>query len=105
MKRRGFSPTSRTYQTMFQGLSRIEHWPRHSKQLSHAHKLYEYFRLHINSLKKEDPLSPELTTRPLNAYITLLGNAHEYRKVFDVYFSLDQEGPFAPDQYLYTAMF
>jgi hypothetical protein len=89
---------------MFQGLSQIENWKAYPKQLAHAHSLYEYFRRHIEYVKSDDPQSPEVTARPLNGYIKLLGDAGEHQKIFDVYYSLDQKGAFAPDQFFFTAM-
>jgi hypothetical protein len=105
MKRRGFSPTVRTYQTMFKGLSRIEDWKTHTKQLSNAHTLYEYFQKYIASLKVHEPQSPDLTTQPLNDYTKILGDAGDFRKIFDVYYSLDRDGSFSPDHFFYTAIF
>jgi hypothetical protein len=90
---------------MFKGLSQIENWKTHTKQLSNAHTLYEYFQKHIASLKKHEPQSPELTTQPLNDYVKILGDAGDFRKIFDVYYSLDRDGPFSPDHFFYTAMF
>ncbi|KAL4260784.1 Pentatricopeptide repeat-containing protein [Pleurotus pulmonarius] len=105
MKRRGHSPNTRTYQTMFSGLSRIENWSSHPKQLANAHALYDYFQRHISSVKKHDPQSPQLSTIPLSYYIKILGETGHYQTIFDVYYALDGEGPMAPDQYIYTAMF
>ncbi|KAF6762617.1 hypothetical protein DFP72DRAFT_876355 [Ephemerocybe angulata] len=60
MKRRGLSPTTRTFQTFFSGLSR---------------------------------------------YIKILGNSGEYQELFDVYYSLDPEGSFSANEFIYTALF
>ncbi|KAJ3498997.1 hypothetical protein NLJ89_g10147 [Agrocybe chaxingu] len=105
MKRRGFSPTLRTFQTFFNGLSRIESWSTHTKQLAHARSLYEGFQRHVASIKRHDPSNPELSSDPLAGYIRLLGNAGQYQEIFDVYYALDLEGPMTPTQYVYTAMF
>jgi len=105
MKRRGFSPSTRTFQTMFSGLSRIENWPSHPKQLAHAHALYDYFQRHVEAVKKHDPNSPELTTTPIASYIKILGNAGEYQLIFDIYYALDQEGPLSANQFIFTAIF
>ncbi|PPQ77740.1 hypothetical protein CVT25_011175 [Psilocybe cyanescens] len=105
MKRRGFSPTTRTFQTFFSGLSRIEHWPTHPKQLTNARSLYEAFQRHISSLKRHDPTNSDLTIEPLGGYIRILGNAGQYQEIFDVYYSMDQDGPLAPNQYIFTCMF
>ena len=105
MKRRGFSPTTRTFQTLFNGLSKIEHWPTHPKQLKNARSLYEAFERHIESLKRHDPDHPDLSIDPLAGYIRILGSAGCYQEIFDVYYSMDQEGRLAPNQYIFTAMF
>ncbi|KDQ64497.1 hypothetical protein JAAARDRAFT_118172 [Jaapia argillacea MUCL 33604] len=104
MKRRGLKPTTRTYQTLFSGLSRIEHWPTHTKQLSNAHSLYSYYQAHVQAIKESDPYSPDLNVLPVASYLRLLGDAEEYQKMFDVYFAMDQDGPLAPNHIVYTAM-
>ena len=105
MKRRGFSPTTRTFQTMFTGLSRIENWLGHTKQLANARSIYNSFQRHMNSIKRDDKDSSELSVDPLAAYIKILGNAGLHQEVFDVYYAMDSEGPLAPNQFIYAAMF
>ncbi|KDR83746.1 hypothetical protein GALMADRAFT_219578 [Galerina marginata CBS 339.88] len=105
MKRRGFSPTTRTFQTFFNGLARIDHWSTHPKQLVNARSLYEAFQRHVSSLKRHDPNDAELSIDPLAGYIRILGNAGLYQEVFDVYYAMDQDGPLAPNQFVFTAMF
>lgn len=105
MKRRGFSPTTRTFQTMFMGLSRIENWSGHTKQLANAHSLYDSFQRHVNSIKKHDKDNLELSVNPLAAYIKILGATGLHQEVFDVYYAMDSDGSLAPNQFVYTAMF
>ncbi|KAF8204970.1 pentatricopeptide repeat-containing protein [Pholiota molesta] len=105
MKRRGFGPTSRTYQTFFNGLARIEEWSTFPKQLTNARSLYDGFKRHIEFVKRADPQDPELTPNPLAGYIRILGNAGEYQEIFDVYYAMDQDGPMAPNQLVWTALF
>ena len=106
MKRRGFSPNNITFSTMLSGISLIKDWSKYSKQLQNAHSLYEYYRKHVESVKYHEPdNSKELSLQPLVAYIQILGDAGEYHKIFDVYFAMDQEGPVAPDRFVFTAMF
>jgi hypothetical protein len=90
---------------MFSGLSRIEHWQSHPKQLANAHSLYEYFERHLDAVKRHDPHSAELSIMPIGSYIKVLGNAGEYQKIFDVYYALDTSGPLSPNQFIFTAMF
>ncbi|KIL70065.1 hypothetical protein M378DRAFT_116858 [Amanita muscaria Koide BX008] len=105
MKRRGHSPTTRTFQTMFTGFSRVEHWSTHPKQLANVRSLYEAYQRHIASVKREDPSSPHLSVDPLAAYIKILGDAGRFQDIFDVYYALDSEGPLAPNQLIFTAIF
>jgi len=105
MKRRGLSPTTRTYQTMFAGLSHVQHWPTHSLQLTHAHQLYGYFTKHLKALKFHTPDSAELTISPLSKYIKILGDAGDFQRIFDVYYAMDSDGPLAPNLDIFTAMF
>ncbi|KAK0468359.1 uncharacterized protein EV420DRAFT_1260159 [Desarmillaria tabescens] len=105
MKRRGHSPTTRTYQTMLGGLARIEDWTSHTKQLKNAHSLYESFQQHITSLHKEKPDSPDIASVPLASYMRILGAAGLYQEMFDVYYDLDPKGPLTPDYLIFTSMF
>ncbi|KAG6861611.1 hypothetical protein C0995_014518 [Termitomyces sp. Mi166 len=105
MKRRGFSPSTRTFQTMFTGLSKIENWSTHTKQLGNARSLYDSFQRHMNSVRKHDPTSPELTAKPLASYIKILGDNNLYQEIFDVYHALPDEGQGSAEEFVYTAMF
>ncbi|KAJ7771355.1 pentatricopeptide repeat-containing protein [Mycena maculata] len=105
MKRRGFKPTTRTFQTMFSGLSRIEVWSAYPQQLKNARSLYDAYQRHIETVKKNNPTSSELSIDPLPAYITILGNAGQFEEIFVLYYSLVQEGPLAANKFLFTAMF
>ncbi|KAF9057583.1 hypothetical protein BJ165DRAFT_1335790 [Panaeolus papilionaceus] len=105
MKRKGFSPTIRTFQTFFSGLARIENWPVHTKQLNNARSFYDQYRQHVASMKRADPNDPTLSIDPLAGYIRILGNAGHYQEIFDVYYAMDKDGPLAPNQFIYTAMF
>ena len=105
MKRRGHSPTTRTFQTLFNGLSRIETWSTYTKQLANARSLYEAYQRHILAIKKADPACPQLSVDPLAAYIKILGHAGCFQDIFDVYYAMDAEGPLAPNQLIFTAIF
>lgn len=105
MKRRGHSPTTRTFLTLFNGLARIEDFQRHTKQLSNAQGLYNSFTRHIVSIKHADPTSPELSIDPLASYIKILGSAKCYNDIFDVFYSLEAEGPLAPNPRIFSSMF
>ncbi|KAJ7179141.1 pentatricopeptide repeat-containing protein [Mycena filopes] len=105
MKRRGFRPTTRTFQTMFSGLSRIEVWSAYPQQLKHARSLYEAYQQHIETVKRSDTTSSELSLDPLPAYITILGNAGQFDEIFVLFHSLAPEGPMAANKFIFTAMF
>ena len=105
MKRRGFIPSVRTFQTMFNGLSRIENWSTFTKQLNHVKSLYEGYQQLVSSLRKYDANDPDLSPKPLADYIRILGKAGDYQGIFDVYYAMDKEGPLAPNRLVYTALF
>ncbi|KAJ3769509.1 pentatricopeptide repeat-containing protein [Lentinula raphanica] len=105
MKRRGHRPNTRTFQTLMNGLSRIEDWESHTKQLVHAHSIHQAFMRHTDAVKKHDSSSAELSLTPVAAYIKILGAVGLHQEIFDVFYSLDTEGPCAPDHVLLTAMF
>lgn len=105
MKRRGHSPTTRTFLTMFNGLARIEDFSRYTQQLKNARSLYDAFTRYLKSIKRVDPDNPELSVDPLASYIKILGDARYYNDIFDVFYSLDSDGPMAPNQLIYTSMF
>lgn len=91
---------------MFKGLSQISDWSNHPKQLANAHALYHYYLNHIQSIKHHDPDNiPQLSLTPLVIYISILGAAGDIQKMFDVYFAMDQDGPHAPNRFVFTAMF
>ncbi|KAF7301670.1 hypothetical protein MIND_00732500 [Mycena indigotica] len=103
MKRRGFSATTRTFQTMFTGLSHIEDWSTHQQQLKNARSLYSAYQRHAEDLKKRDPRNAELEIDPLPAYATILGNAEQFDELFALYYVITKNGP--PTKFLMTAIF
>src|SRR6266545_5697987 len=104
MKRRGFTPTVRTFQTMFNGLARIKHWSTFTKQLQHAKALYQSYQKLVTALIKSNSNDPDISG-PFASYIRILGNAGDYNAIFDVYYALEDEGPLARNHLVYTAMF
>ncbi|KAJ3898485.1 hypothetical protein F5879DRAFT_812537 [Lentinula edodes] len=105
MKRRGHRPNTRTFQTLMNGLARIEDWESHPKQLANAHSVHQAFMRHVDAVKKHDPSSAELSLAPTAAYVKILGATGLHQEIFDVFYSLDAEGRLAPDHLLFTAMF
>ncbi|KIY71456.1 hypothetical protein CYLTODRAFT_369355 [Cylindrobasidium torrendii FP15055 ss-10] len=105
MKRRGFSPSTRTFQTMLGGYARIEDWDQYSKQLKNVQSLYSAYLRHMESLFSEDAAHTEISSFPLALYIQILGDSGKYQDIFDLYYDLDAKGPLKPDHVVYTAMF
>lgn len=105
MKRRGFSPNLRSFSTLFSGYAQIEDWSKFSKQLDNLHSLFGEYLEFAKSLDPSDPQVMQYRNHPLNMYIHILGAAKLHQKIFDVYFSLDVDGPLTPDNYTYTTMF
>ncbi|KAF5393610.1 hypothetical protein D9757_000025 [Collybiopsis confluens] len=105
MKRRGHRPNTRTFQTLMNGISRIDNWDAYPKQLSHAQTIYQAFIRHVASVKQHDPSSTELSVAPIASYMKILGAAAVHQDMFDVYYSLDSDGVLTPDHFLFTAMF
>nr|GAT59418.1 predicted protein [Mycena chlorophos] len=103
MKRRGFNPTTRTFQTMFTGLSHIDNWSSYTMQLKNARSLYSQYQRHVEDLRKRDPSSPELAVDPIPAYVTVLGNAKQYDELFALYYVASKSAP--PTKFLFTAIF
>ena len=102
MKRRGFQPNVRTYATLLAGLGYISDFSSHSIQLENAHKLYNDL---MELVSKMEPDHPELSISPINSYMTILGRAGLYQKLFDVYQSLENTGPLAPSRHTFSIIF
>ena len=104
MKRRGFVPNCRTYQHMLQGYAHIRNWDLHPKQLENAHKIFRSYEERMRALQKEDPRHPELNSSPYTCYIEILSSARLYQEMFDVYNSMDEEGPLSPNHYTFSTL-
>ncbi|PVF99938.1 hypothetical protein CPB86DRAFT_783056 [Serendipita vermifera] len=102
MKRRHIQPNTRTFNTLFGGLSRIEDWSPYSNILTRAFTTYEQLLVHFETLRTRNPESPDITPWPINNFLTLLGRARHYAKMWDVFFSMN--GKLAPDEITYTVM-
>ena len=105
MKRRGFKPNVRTYEVLLNGLSRIENWEEHTNQFKNAQALWRGFLQLIEQLKQTNPKHKEITSNPAAFYIFILSANKEYNALFDVLNDLDEEGPFAPSEFIYTKIF
>jgi hypothetical protein len=102
MKRRHIQPNTRTFSTLFGGLSRIEDWTPYANILTRALMTYDQLLVHFEKLRMKDPESPDLNPWPINNFLTLLGRARHYAKMWDVFFSMS--GKLAPDEITYIVM-
>ncbi|KAI5120674.1 hypothetical protein M0805_006963 [Coniferiporia weirii] len=103
MKRRGYEPSLATYTTLMRGMSTVEDWSQLSVQLEHCHGLYESYQAYMEKCK-EQKWKLELRHDPSVFYFRILGKAGLYQKLFDVFYAMDETGPLAPDQYVYTSL-
>ncbi|KIM29425.1 hypothetical protein M408DRAFT_328697 [Serendipita vermifera MAFF 305830] len=102
MKRRHVQPNTRTFTTLFSGLARIEDWTAYSNILQRVFTTYDQLLLHFEKLRIKNPESKDISLWPINSFLTLLGRAHHYSKMWDVFFNL--EGRLAPDEHTYAVM-
>lgn len=91
---------------MLTGLSKIEDWETHPKQLVNAHALFQAYQELMEEAKtRNDPQDPVFDIQPLNIYLTILGRANLYDKLFEVFYGMDKSGPLEPDAFTYSNMF
>ncbi|TFY72987.1 hypothetical protein EVG20_g33 [Dentipellis fragilis] len=104
MKRRGFTPTLRTFATMLLGYSEITEWKDYSKQLQNVTTVYEQLKEHIKESGDALDVDAATTLFPIAIYIEILGNAGSQEKAFDVFHDLPQHGRLAPDAKIYSSI-
>ena len=102
MKRRHVQPNTRTFTTLFAGLSRIDDWTSYSNILQRVFTTYDQLLAHFEKLKIKNPESQDINPWPINNFLALLGKAHHYSKMWDVFFNMEDK--LAPDEYTYTVM-
>ncbi|KAG8787182.1 hypothetical protein FRC16_001585 [Serendipita sp. 398] len=102
MKRRHIQPNSRTFTTLFVGLSKIDDWTPYANILGRVFNTYDQLLAHFEKLRLTNPESPDITPWPLNGYLTLLGKTNHYARMWDVFYSM--EGRLAPDEVTYSIM-
>ena len=105
MKRRGFKPTTGTFATLMAGYVGIEDWRMYTMQLENVHTIMRSFAEHAKVSKQDPALAFELDVKPINMYITILGDAREYQKMFDVFNEMDKSGWLAPTSRTYSNLF
>ena len=104
MKRRGFKPSIRTFGSFIGACTLVDSWEKQGKLLQNVHNMYQSYREYVDEVKQHNPSSPEYSAFPAQAYIMILSKAKQWQKMFDVYNSLDDEGPFSPAVSTYTVM-
>ncbi|THH11940.1 hypothetical protein EW145_g311 [Phellinidium pouzarii] len=105
MKRRQYKPTLATYVVMLRGMVGFENWSEHAEQLERCHNLYESYQEYMKAKENgADERSSESAHAPTVFYFHILGKAGFYQKLFDVFFAMDNEGPMAPNKYVYTSL-
>ncbi|KAI0092634.1 hypothetical protein BDY19DRAFT_990338 [Irpex rosettiformis] len=106
MKRRGHKPTGYTFSCLMTGYRAIEDWKLFPKQLANVHNVFEAWKEHVSNLRETNPSDPDLATNaPLNMYLTILGKAQLYQKMFDVFNDAHDHGPVYPDTRTYSEIF
>ncbi|KAL5487669.1 hypothetical protein ACEPAI_5777 [Sanghuangporus weigelae] len=108
MKRRGFSPSARTFRTMMSGMDEIafDEWPQNSLNLQRCHKLYEAIEEYSQSCT-ESHLKDELLflRHARGHYVRILGKTGNFRKIADIYYKSGEVGALPRDRELYGALF
>ena len=91
---------------MLQGWNNIssKDWPKYTKQLEHCDAVYQSYREYVDDMKKRG-LTKDLSVRPIAYYMKVLKKTDQHQKLFDVLYSLDAEGPLAPDCSIYGVLF
>lgn len=90
---------------MFQGLSRVDHWPTHQLQLRHAIFLFEDYLRHIDKLVKAEVTGKDISVEPVGSYIKILGDAGQHDRILEAYHQLKQHPVLSPNAVVYTAIF
>lgn len=95
MKRRGFSPDAGTYATLLSGYDRIRDWQSCSKQLENVHNVHNDYFERCANLHPQD-----FHTSPTSKYISILTQAGQFDRIFDVLDSLKN-----PNAHTFGAVF
>ncbi|KAI0053638.1 hypothetical protein FA95DRAFT_1600783 [Auriscalpium vulgare] len=104
LKRRGFIPNQRTFNTMMTGYGSIQDWKQYTKIFEHVTAVYENAKAHLDQYRKDPEMwqrsrvhDPDLVLYPIALYIEILGDVGLHQKAFDVFHDLDADGIFAPN--------
>ncbi|KAI0796608.1 hypothetical protein C8Q75DRAFT_741672 [Abortiporus biennis] len=105
MKRRGFVPNNRTFTTLFAGYDRIEDWHSLTQQLERVHQLYDAWRPRRMEFINGSHEEQGILSGVISMYINILARAGLHQKMFEVYYDLDEDGPFSANRFVYANMF
>ncbi|KAG9125659.1 hypothetical protein FRC07_006722 [Ceratobasidium sp. 392] len=104
MKKRAIQPTVATFSIFLTAYAKADPEILTSIQLERAQKMYNDWSNLASSGQSKKP--KDLSgLHPAAAYIDVLANAGAYRKIWDVFYELDAQGPLAPNQHVFTSMF
>ncbi|KAI0068712.1 hypothetical protein BV25DRAFT_1986294 [Artomyces pyxidatus] len=119
LKRRGFTPNLRTYNTMMLGYASVTKWDRMEKILDSATSVYQQLKKHVEDMRRlrttaagsaselvenDSEVDPALVLFPFALYISILGEAGRYQEAFDVFHDLDVDGPYRPNAKIYSTL-
>ncbi|KAG8967615.1 hypothetical protein FRC03_009644 [Tulasnella sp. 419] len=110
MKKRGFSPSIRTYAAFFSGFALLAKSSKEVltvKQLQRLASVWEQYEEHIAELKSAGHNSHDPTVSyvsPYNTYFSILAATGQHERMLDLLSEMDKDGPFAPDFRVYTTV-
>ena len=119
MKKRGITPTTRTYATLLNAYTRIPHDGAHTsfaptkqppqKQIQRVVDIYNESQTYISEqVAKVEPGTtqfPEIDLAPTNAYLKYLAKFGMWSQIERVRLGMDDKGPLAPNAITYTILF
>ena len=110
MKRRGMTPTTRSYSTFFAGYGKIKELE--GGALGRVQTIYAQWLMYSERVLAsaggrrsilEDAEDPEsISCIPTNAYLTLLGNVKNYALLMETFTAMPSSGPTAPNSLTYS---
>ncbi|CCO28111.1 hypothetical protein BN14_02103 [Rhizoctonia solani AG-1 IB] len=74
-------------------------------QLERLQQLYKDWADLAASARTNSAVIAITRVPPAAAYISVLANAKLYQSIWDIFYSLETEGPLAPNQFVFTSMF
>ncbi|KAG8895292.1 hypothetical protein FRB99_000661 [Tulasnella sp. 403] len=104
MKRRGFQPNERTYATIFSGYNQLPELT--DKQWDRVTGIWNQYQSFLEVAKLQDAhtRSSQSLVSPYVPYFEMLGKRGEYERLMEIFQSMDVDGPFAPDKFVYTTV-